>query len=218
MIASRKEKLSYLPKNLLYLREQAGKTLEEMARFLSLSGKSSYKAYESGIALPNIHKLMKLASFFDVPVADLLYKDIENSRRRVTIEPRRLFEIPKVPLAASAGYAMGFGDDTYIKKLKTIKIPYEPYGIARAFDIDGDSMEPEIKNGATVVGIKVRSATEIKDNKQYVVVSEDGVQCKNIRVEKGSEFIYLISKNEKYLPKHMRKDAVLEVWEVWKII
>lgn len=217
MVISRKEKSSYLGKNLFFLRKQKGKTLEEMAEMLSLSGKSSYKAYEEDRALPDIHKLMKLASFFDVAVADLVYQDLENLKSKGKSEERRLFEVVKVPIAAAAGYARSFGDNSYIKKLKTIKIPYEPYGIARAFDIDGDSMEPEINNGATVIGIKIGSS-EIKDNKSYIIVTTEGVQCKNVRVDDSSNIIYLISKNQKYAPKHVSKDDVMEMWEVWKAL
>jgi phage repressor protein C with HTH and peptisase S24 domain len=217
MVVARKEKESFLGKNLLFLRKQKGKTLEEMAEMLSLSGKSSYRAYEEDRALPDIHKLLKLASFFDVSITELMYQDIENKKPEKQIEVKKMFEVSKVPLAAAAGYAQSFGDNSFIKKLKTIKIPYEPYGIARAFDINGDSMEPEIKNGSTIVGIKI-STQEIKDKKSYIVVTTEGVQCKKVRVEEKSDFIYLISINDKYAPMHIAKDAVMEMWEVWKIL
>lgn len=217
MVISRKEKKSYLAKNLLLLRKQKGMTLEEMAEMLSLGSKSSYKAYEEGRALPDIHKIMKLASFFDVAVADFVYQDIENLNNKDKSEERRLFEVSKIPVAAAAGYATCFGDEKYINELEKIKIPYEPYGIARAFDIVGDSMEPEIMNGATIIGIKIGS-TEIKDNKSYVIVTNDGVQCKKIRVDEESGIIYLISKNEKYSPKHLSLDDIKEIWEVWKTL
>jgi len=197
MVLSRKEKQSYLPENLFFLRKQKGKTLEEMAELLSLKGKSSYKAYEDGRALPDIHKLLKLASFFDVAVADLVYQDIENFKSK-KIEDQTLFEVLKVPVKAAAGYARSFGDSSYIKRLETIKIPYKPYGIARAFGISGDSMEPEIHNGVTV--------------------TTEGVQCKKIRVDKKNSIIYLISRNENYPPTHMSTNDVSEIWEVWKIL
>lgn len=217
MVVSRKEKESHLAENLLLLRKQKSMTLEEMAEILSLSSKSSYKAYEEGRALPDIFKVMKLASFFDIAVADLVYQDLGNLKNKAKSEERKLFEVAKIPIVASAGYARSFGDNNYIRELETIQIPYEPYGIARAFDINGDSMEPEINDGATVIGIKV-GGSEIKDNKSYVIVTTEGVQCKNVRFDESSDFIYLISKNEKYSPKHVKKEEVLEIWEVWKTL
>jgi phage repressor protein C with HTH and peptisase S24 domain len=217
MVIHRKEKHSFLGKNLFYLRKSREKTLGEMAEMLSLSGKSSYKAYEEDRALPDIHKIMKLASFFDVSVTELIYQDIEKVNPHNKKEQPKLFEIIKVPVKAAAGYARSFGDDSYIDKLKTIKIPYQPFGIARAFDIDGDSMEPEIKSGATVVGIKI-SASEIRDKTSYIVVTAEGVQCKKVRVDNKAGIIYLISKNEAYTPKHISMESVIEMWEVWKIL
>lgn len=214
MTISKKEKHSYIAKNLLFLRKKSGKTLEEMASLLSLKSKSSYKAYEDN-AIPDIHKLMFLASFYDVTLENLVYKDIE------TIKPKKiatdlLYEVELVPVKIAAGYAKSFGDWEYIDKLKKIRIPFKPYGIARAFQIDGDSMEPEIKNGNMVVGIKIHNG-EIKDKSSYIVVTNDGPQCKNIRIGNDNT-IYLLSKNEKYSPMHIDKSEILEVWEVWKII
>lgn len=217
MALSRKDKESYVGKNLLFLRKQKGKTLEEMAELLSLSGKSSYKSYEDGRSLPDIHKLLKLAAFYDVGVAEIVYQDLENTIGSVHAEERRLYEVSKIPVAAAAGYAQSYGDIGYIRSLNSIKIPFEPYGIARAFDISGDSMEPEINNGSTVIGIKV-GPTEIKDSKSYIIVTNDGVQCKHVRIDESREILYLISTNTRYSIKHIRLKEVSEMWEVWKIL
>lgn len=212
MVVSRKHKESFIAQNLLFLRKREEKTLEEMSDFLSLKSKSSYKAYEEGKAVPDIFKLMKLATFFDVSLENMVYKDIS------TLKPEKatteiLYEVEKIPVKAAAGYARSFGDNEYIDKLKTIKIPYKPYGIARAFEIDGDSMEPEIKNKTTVIGIKI-NARELKDRGIYIIVTDDGIQCKEIR--KSGDTIYLISKNENHPMKHIESGEVRELWEVWK--
>lgn len=217
MVIHRKEKHSFLGKNLTHLRKLHNKTLEEMSTMLSLNSKSSYKAYEEDRALPDIHKIMKLASFFDVAVADLVYVDLEKTNSTTRKQDSNTYMIEKVPIKAAAGYSRGYGDDTYIRKLKTISIPFRPYGIARAFEIDGDSMEPEIFSGSTVIGIKV-SASEIRSQKSYIVVTTEGVQCKSVLIDKVSEVVYLISKNQRYPPKHIPMKDVKEMWEVWKIL
>jgi len=217
MVIHRKEKHSFLGKNLTYLRKLHSRTLEEMSAMLSLNSKSSYKAYEEDRALTDIHKVMKLATYFDVAVADLVYSDIEKINSYAKKTDSNSFMIEKVPVKAAAGYSKGFGDDTYIRKLKTISIPFRPYGIARAFEIDGDSMEPEIHSGSTVVGIKI-SASEIRSQKSYVIVTAEGVQCKSVIVDKSSGFLYMISKNPNYPPKHILMNDVMEMWEVWKIL
>lgn len=188
-----------------------------MSEMLSLSSKSSYKAYEEERALPDIHKLMKLAQFFDVGISELVYQDIEHLQRQEKAPIVKLYSIPKIPVAASAGYAKSFGDQNYIRTLNTISIPFEPPGNARAFDISGDSMEPEIQNGSTVIGVKL-SRDEIRNNKPYIIVTSEGVQCKQIWADETSELLYLISINKKYAPKHVRKSEVMEVWNVWKVL
>jgi phage repressor protein C with HTH and peptisase S24 domain len=216
MVASKKSIPSYIGQNLKFLRTRDNKTMLEMADFLSLKGKSSFQAYEDGRALPDIHKLMKLAAFFNVSLENLVYKDISIEKDLLESE-ETYFEIELIPTKIAAGYMKGFNDPEYINRLEKIKIPYKPYGIARAFEISGDSMEPLISNGATVIGIKTTESL-IKDNKPYIVVTSDGPVCKNIRFAQNETTIYLISKNETYPPKHIEKSDVIEIWEVWKII
>ncbi len=158
---------------------------------------------------------MRLASYFNVSLEDLVYKDISASKNLKISEPVKSYEVQKVSVAAAAGYSKGFGDKEWVNNLERIKIPYKPYGIARAFEINGDSMEPDIKNNSTVIGIKI-GKNEIRDNRTYIVVVKDGLLCKNIRFNGEGSTVYLISKNEKYSPKHINNDEILELWEVWK--
>jgi len=215
MVVPRNEKQSYIGSNLRYLRKNTGNTLEEMAELLSLKGKSSYYAYEENTALPDIHKLLKLASYFDVSIEDLVYTDIPSSKKEKISPDTKVYEVELVPVTAAAGYGKEFGDTVFVNKLKKIKIPYKPYGIARAFEIEGDSMEPDIKDRSAVIGIKIGKG-EIKHNRTYIVVTDRGPICKNIRLSEDGDLIYLISRNEKYAPKHIRTDEVRELWEVWK--
>jgi phage repressor protein C with HTH and peptisase S24 domain len=215
MVVPRKEKPSYLAGNLKLLRNSAGNTMEEMAEFLALKGKSSYNAYEEGRALPDIHKLMKLASYFEVSLEDLVYRDLSAPKNSKNIETTPLYEVELVPVSARAGYSAGFGDSTYLKKLKRIQIPYKPYGIARVFEIKGDSMEPEIEDRSKVLAIKIGTG-EIKNNHTYIIITENGLLCKDIRLSEDKTTAYLFSKNEKYPPKHIQSSDILELWEVWK--
>jgi transcriptional regulator with XRE-family HTH domain len=216
MVTMRKNIPSYIAKNLLFLRTSKGLTLEDMAKVLELQGgKTSYYVYEQGKVIPDIFKLMKLASFFDVSIEEIVNTDIELTPVKKNLSTP-LYEVEKVPIMAKAGYAIGFADPEWIgTSLQKVKIPYKPYGIARVFELDGDSMLPEYEDGCSVVAIKV-SPTDIKDLKTYIVVTANGIQCKDIRV--GEDVIYLVSKNITHAPKHISKSEVMELWEVWKKI
>jgi phage repressor protein C with HTH and peptisase S24 domain len=191
-------------------------TLEQMANLLDLQDKTSYYAYEQGKALPDVFKLLKLASYFDVSLEDIVNRNL-STKSTLKIPNTILYEIQKIPVSARAGYAASYGDAEWVEKRPTVRIPYKPYGIARAFEIAGDSMEPEIVDGSTVIAIKV-DKTELRDQKIYVVVTSDGVQCKQIRVSDQENIIYLISVNTLHPPRHILKTDVLELWEVWKKI
>jgi transcriptional regulator with XRE-family HTH domain len=216
MVSPRKNIPSHIANNLVFLRKQRGLTLEQMADQLGLQGKTSYYAYEQGKVLPDIFKLLKLAGFFEVSVEELVNRDLsQNLSQREGNLNGPLFEVERVPVKARAGYTASYGDPVWISKLKTIKIPYKPFGIARAFEVEGDSMEPEIEEGTTVVAIKI-DRTGLRNNKVYVIVTDHGIQCKEVHL--NNDVLYLISKNKSYPPLHIEKSDVRELWEVWKKI
>lgn len=215
MVAQRKNTPSYISKNLRHLRTQKGFTLEQLADAVGLQDRTSYYAYESGKAVPDVFKLLKLASLFDTSLEDIVNKDL--TLEALTADAL-VYTIEKVPISARAGYGAGYGDPEWLITLPKINIPYKPYGITRAFDIEGDSMEPEIKNGSTVIAIKSDSS-DLRDNRTYIIVTKDGgLFCKDIRLSENDSCIYLMSKNNKYPPKHIEKSDVMELWEVWKTI
>ena len=81
-------------------------------------------------------------------------------------------------------------------------------------DIVGNSMEPELKDGDTV--LVDRSKSEILAGAIYAVGIEDTVLIK--RVEKLPDKLVLISDNEKYLPTYITGDDINRVRVLGKII
>lgn len=206
------KKSNFIKSNLSFLRAENSKTLDEMSTYLGLSGKSSYRAYENGDAVPGVHILMKLASFYDVSLDELVRIDLskkEKNNTKTINEP----EVPIVPIKARAGYISGFQDNTFIDSLKTLKIPYKPYGIARAFQIEGDSMEPEVSNEAYVVGVKI-DRNELQSGKNYIVVTDDGDIVYKMVVE-NQKSLTLISRNPKYPAKEIDKEKIKEMWKYY---
>ena len=63
-------------RNIRSLREAKGLTQEGLAEKLGFT-RASISAWEHGVA-PPFAKLQKLAEFFEVPVEDLTYKDVDN--------------------------------------------------------------------------------------------------------------------------------------------
>lgn len=208
------KKSNFIAKNLIYLRCLKESTLEEVSDFLGLSGKSSYRAYEQEEAVPGIHILLKLASYFDVSLDELVRIDLRKQSQNEPVVFSMKHEVPIIPMKARAGYISGFQDENFIDSLETITVPYKPYGIARAFQIEGDSMEPEVTDGAYVVGIKI-DQNELQSGKNYVVVTEDGdVVYKTVMVN-SDHTLTLISRNVKYSPKVVEGGNIKEMWRYY---
>lgn len=81
-------------------------------------------------------------------------------------------------------------------------------------DIAGNSMEPELKDGDTV--LIDRSKSEILAGAIYAVGVEDTVLVK--RVEKLPDKLVLISDNEKYSPTYITGDDINRVRVLGKVI
>lgn len=66
----------YLAGNLKFLREQRGKTQQELAEIIGLKNKSSISLIESGKYGPSIENLEKLADFFGVTMDQIVKQDL----------------------------------------------------------------------------------------------------------------------------------------------
>ena len=78
-----------------------------------------------------------------------------------------------VPVKAAAGYLNGYADPEFLDELNTFTLPMLAGGSYRAFEIWGDSMLPT-PSGSVVIGEKVESLEEVKNNNPYVVLSKIG--------------------------------------------
>jgi transcriptional regulator with XRE-family HTH domain len=65
-------------KNLRFLRKQKGLNQSEIADFIG-KGATTVGNWEKGIAEPNFTELTEIVNYFDIPVFDLLYTDLESA-------------------------------------------------------------------------------------------------------------------------------------------
>lgn len=84
--------MNYIKTNLNYLRIKKGLSHEQMAKALGLAGKSTYFAYEKGVAAPKIEGIMKLSEFFEVSIDSLIKKDLSAGQVGREEEFRRRLE------------------------------------------------------------------------------------------------------------------------------
>jgi transcriptional regulator with XRE-family HTH domain len=216
--------MSIANKNLKYLRKLRGWTQEEFAQKLRIK-RSLLGAYEEERAEPRIDILEVVADMFKLTLDDLLRKDVSDNKTSYLAKRRAhklasgRADIPFVPIKAAAGYLAGYGDPEFIDELNTFTLPMLAGGDYRAFEIVGDSMMPT-PSGSVIVGEKVQSLEEVKNNQTYIVVSKtDGIVYKRIlKNNKQKNKMTMVSDNPSYQPYTLSVEDIVEVWQAQMII
>lgn len=216
--------MSLANKNLKYLRKLRGWTQEEFSQKLRIK-RSLLGAYEEERAEPRIDILEAVADMFKLTLDDLLRRDLSDNKMNYLAKRRAQkmaggrADIPFVPVKAAAGYLAGFADPEFIDELNTFTLPMLSGGDYRAFEIVGDSMMPT-PSGSVVVGERVSSLDDVKNNQTYIVVSKtDGIVYKRVmRNNRQRAKVTLVSDNPAYQPYNVNADDILEVWQAQMIL
>jgi len=143
----------------------------------------------------------------------------------VTVDQSGRELITYVPVKAQAGYAKGYGDDKFIKKLPAFSLPnFNDKGSFRMFQVDGDSMLQlgggGLKDGDIVIAQYVEDIFSVRDNMVYVVVDESGCRIKRVinrlmAIKQEDRCLVLKSdnKNGQHENKIVHPHQIIEVWE-----
>ncbi|MDB0600508.1 XRE family transcriptional regulator [Tenacibaculum maritimum] len=218
--------MNRVKKNIKHLRKLKKLTQDQLANELKIT-RSKIGSYEEGRSEPSIEMLMLFSDYFNLPIDVLIKKDltyatdfsfIDITDQRIlfpiTIKEEEDDFIEVVPVAASAGYLLGYDDPEYIEQLDRIKLPFLPTGKHRAFPIKGDSMLP-LKDGAYVVAKFVEDFNEISNGTTYVVVTRnDGMTYKRVYNDVEKEGGFLLSPdNPNHQSYFVPVTEILEMWE-----
>jgi len=211
--------------NLKYLRKLRGWTQEEFASKLNIK-RSLLGAYEEERADPRLEVLEIIADVFKLSLDELLLKDLSNQSASYLMKRRQLKMmnadrnlIHFVPVKAAAGYLAGYADSEFIDELNTFTLPMLSGGNYRAFEIIGDSMLPT-PSGSIIVGEKVESMDDVKNNMAYIVISRnEGIVYKRIvKNNKLKNKVTLVSDNPSFQPYQVNSEDVIEMWQAHVVI
>jgi len=210
--------------NMKYLRKLRGWTQEEFAQKLRIK-RSLLGAYEEERAEPRIDVLEVVCNIFKLTLDDILRKDLSDNKSNYLAKRRAMkltngrSDIPFVPVKAAAGYMAGYGDPDFIDELNTFTLPMLAGGNYRAFEIIGDSMMPT-PSGSVIVGEKVESIEDVKNNTACIVVSRnEGIVYKRIQKNNRSKNkITLVSDNPSFHPYNINAEDVVEMWQAQVVI
>ncbi|MDC8003355.1 LexA family transcriptional regulator [Aureisphaera galaxeae] len=146
--------------------------------------------------------------------------DIEGgdvSPKVVTLDKDGNDSIVLVNQKAAAGYPHNIQDVEWFQTLPTFDIPLPQYRNAtyRGFQVEGDSMLPNIRPNDWVLGKAVANVSEANDSRIYIVVLHDSVLVKKLqKVPATPEKVRLISLNPAYLPIDVEVKDIQELWQV----
>ena len=138
------------------------------------------------------------------------------SPKMVTINSAEEENIVLVNQKAAAGYPHNVHEPQWYQQLPAFDIPLPEYRNAsyRGFQVEGDSMMPNLSPGEWVLGKAVPSIQEVNIHKIYVVVLYDSVLVKKIQRMQDPSKILLISINEEYAPIEVLVADIQELWQV----
>ena len=141
-------------------------------------------------------------------------KDV--SPKVITIKEDNSDSIVLVNQKAAAGYPHNIQDVDWYQTLPVFNFPLPQYRNAtyRGFQVEGDSMLPNIRPNDWVLGRSVSNVSEASDNKIYIVVLNDSVLVKKFQKTKDLSKIKLISLNQEYLPIEVNLSEIQELWQV----
>ena len=136
--------------------------------------------------------------------------------KMVTVDSGDRENMVLVSAKAAAGYPQNIQDRSWYEQLPAFDLPIPEFRNAtyRGFQVEGDSMLPNIKPGEWVLARAIEHIDEVSPNKMYVVVLEDSVLVKKIEKRPNSNNITLISINETYPPYDIKPFQIQEIWQV----
>ena len=123
--------------------------------------------------------------------------------------------ITLVPDRALAGYATALDTPQYLADFPRFSLP-NMAGNLLAFDISGNSMEPTITSGDTVVCEALERGEPIRDNQIYVVVTDVVVAKRVQQIKENNQLqgFNLLSDNVFFKPYAVSKDEVRQMLRV----
>ncbi|OIP51904.1 MAG: DNA-binding protein [Flavobacteriaceae bacterium CG2_30_34_30] len=141
-------------------------------------------------------------------------KDI--SPKVITINSQQNENILLVSQKAAAGYPQNIQDSQWFEQLPAFDLPLPQYRNAtyRGFQVEGDSMMPNIRPMDWVIGRAVTDLRDISDNRVYVIVLKDSLLVKKIQKLQDMSKVRLISINTEYIPFDVQVNDIQEMWQV----
>ena len=205
------------------VRRELGHTQAEFAKLLGISSTTADiergRTKLSGKVVAELLRQFKINPLWLYGESDQQYLDTSKTSvipKVVTVDSADQENIVLVNAKAAAGYPQNIQDVGWYRELPAFDLPIPEFRNAsyRGFQVEGDSMLPNLRPGVWVLARAVEHIDHVGPNKMYVVVLQDAVLVKKIEKRPNSNNITLVSLNEAYPPYDIKPFQVQEIWEV----
>ncbi|HIB36387.1 LexA family transcriptional regulator [Mesonia sp.] len=141
---------------------------------------------------------------------------VDTMPKVITVDVEDNENITMVNQKAAAGYPHNIQDVDWYRQLPAFDFPLPQYRNAtyRGFQVEGDSMMPNLRPEDWVLAKAIPSLSDASDHKIYVVVMYDTVVVKKLHKLADPSKIRLISLNEEYAPFEVKVSDIQELWQV----
>ena len=210
-------------KRFIEIRRSLGYTQAEFAALLGVSTTTADiergRTKLSGKVVSELLKQFKINPLWLFGESEQKYLESSNTSvipKVVTVDSSENENMVLVNAKAAAGYPQNIQDTTWYRQLPAFDLPIPEFRNAtyRGFQVEGDSMLPNLKPGEWVLAKAVEDVKDVNPNKIYVVVLQDSVLVKKIERPPNSNQLILISLNETYPPYLIEPYQIQELWQV----
>lgn len=114
-------------------------------------------------------------------------------------------------------YVNHLDESSFLENIPRYNFPFINGNNMRAFQVTGNMMYPTLEDNAIVIGQRLNSPNEIRDNKNYVIVSQlRGIFINRVRISYNSPGELLLVNDNKIIPQEIKisSDEITEAWEV----
>lgn len=176
------------------LREQRTVSQRELASALDVA-QSAVGNWESGARQPNLDRLQRLASFFDVSVGYLL------GTEECPVSSR---EQPQIPVLGYVRAGLPLTAEEVVLGYEDVSRDLADAGDHFALRVQGDSMEPFLLDGDVVI-VRQQEDVDSGDTAVVLIGGEDATVKRLVKHENG---ISLVASNPKYAPLFFTAEEV----------
>jgi phage repressor protein C with HTH and peptisase S24 domain len=210
-------------KRFIDVRRDLGYTQAEFASLLGVSNTTADiergRTKLSGKVVAELLKQFKINPLWLFGESEQQYLESSNTSvipKVVTVDSSDNENMVLVNAKAAAGYPQNIQDTSWYRQLPAFDLPIPEFRNAtyRGFQVEGDSMLPNLKPGEWVLAKAVEDLKDTNPNKIYVVVLQDSVMVKKIEKSPNTDQIILISLNETYPPYTIEPYQIQELWQV----